>query len=138
MMAVLSIPEMHKHLEDLNRFYSERTSEFISVISSHPGKFTPTDTKEFSELIDEIRNDALARISEYFNNKFAVKAELYDSEVEVHQCRSQTILTQESPYRNSWLSLDKDYRTPLLSSRKSRIDVRIYWSPSVKSTHSIC
>jgi hypothetical protein len=42
-MMVLSIPEMHKHLEDLNHFYNERTSSFVSLISSHPGQFTPAD-----------------------------------------------------------------------------------------------
>lgn len=78
---VLSIPEMHRHLEDLNRFYNERTSSFVSAVSSHPGKFTPADAKEFSELIEEIRSEALGRISEFFNAKFGTKSELYDSEV---------------------------------------------------------
>lgn len=62
-MMVLSIPEMHKHLEGLNQFYNQKTSSFISVITSHPGKFTQTDAKEFSELIDEIRADSLRRIT---------------------------------------------------------------------------
>jgi hypothetical protein len=100
-MMVLSIPEMHKHLEELNRFYSERTSSFISVISSHPGKFTPADARQFSELIDQIRNDALTRISLFFNAKFATKSELYDSEVTFLPCRSPITPRRESRCRTS-------------------------------------
>lgn len=48
---VLSIPEMHKHLESLNHFFTEKTTTFISIIGSHPGQLTTKDAKEFSELI---------------------------------------------------------------------------------------
>lgn len=40
---VQTIPEMHQELEQLNNFFSQKTASFVSVISSHPGKFTPTD-----------------------------------------------------------------------------------------------
>lgn len=92
---------MHKHLEGLNQFYNERTSSFISVITSHPGKFTPNDLKQFSELIEEIRAEALGKITEFFNNKFSAKSELYDSEVHLFTCRSLITLTQENLLRTS-------------------------------------
>jgi hypothetical protein len=98
---VLTIPEMHKHLDDLNQFYSEKTSAFVSVISSHPGKLTSSDVNEFSELIEEIRNDALTRISEYFHNKLQVKCSLYDSEVHIPQLRLRHILNQDNLSNNN-------------------------------------
>lgn len=114
-MMVLSIPEMHKHLEDLNHFYNERTSSFVSLISSHPGQFTPADAREFSGLIEEIRRDALGRIGEFFNAKFGTRSELYDSEVLVAPLRSQTILIRASPCKSSSPSLGRGYREQLFS-----------------------
>lgn len=72
---------MHQHLDSLNSFFSQKTSAFVSIISSHPGRLTPDDLSQFADLIEEIRNDALSRISEYFNIKLNAKCELYDLEV---------------------------------------------------------
>ena len=58
-----TIPEMHQHLESLNQFFSQKTSSFITIISSHPGRLTAEDYSQFAYLIEEIRNDALSRIS---------------------------------------------------------------------------
>lgn len=60
---VLTIPEMHQHLDSLNQFFSQKTSSFIKIISSHPGRLTAEDLSQFADLIEEIRNDALTRIS---------------------------------------------------------------------------
>ena len=40
---VLSIPEMHKHLEALNQFFTDKTSTFVNIINSHPGQYTTQD-----------------------------------------------------------------------------------------------
>lgn len=71
---VNSIPDMHKQLEELNSFFSQSTTTFISAINAHPGQFTLDDTAEFKDLIEEIRNDALLRIQNFFNNKHSVKS----------------------------------------------------------------
>jgi hypothetical protein len=60
---VLTIPEMHQHLDSLNQFFSQKTSSFITLISSHPGRLTADDYSHFADLIEEIRNDALTRIT---------------------------------------------------------------------------
>jgi hypothetical protein len=60
---VLTIPEMHQHLDSLNQFFSQKTSTFITLMNSHPGSLTAQDRDQFADLIEEIRNDALARIS---------------------------------------------------------------------------
>ena len=74
---VQSIPEMHKYLEELNQFFNQKTNNFIEIVNSHPGKFTNHDYQEFKELIEDIRTDALTRISEFFTNKHSSKCELY-------------------------------------------------------------
>ena len=71
---VNSIPEMHKQLEELNSFFSQSTATFISAINAHPGQFDSADAAEFKDLIEEIRNDALLKIQNFFNNKHAVKS----------------------------------------------------------------
>jgi len=48
---VQTIPEMHQELEQLNQFFSQKTSAFVTVISSHPGKFTSNDYEEFRQLV---------------------------------------------------------------------------------------
>jgi hypothetical protein len=78
---VQTIPEMHKHLEELNQFFNQTTSQFVSVISAHPGKFTNKDFQEYSQLIEDIRSQAMTRIAGFFNTKLSAKCELYDSQV---------------------------------------------------------
>ncbi len=60
---VQTIPEMYNYLEELNQFFSQKTNTFIEIVNSHPGKFTTQDYQEFKELIEDIRTDALSRIS---------------------------------------------------------------------------
>jgi hypothetical protein len=98
---VLTIPEMHQHLDSLNHFFSQKTSAFISLITSHPGRLTPDDLSQFADLIEEIRNDALSRISEFFNIKLSTKCELYDLEVLLSRYRSLHTLTQDNLSKNS-------------------------------------
>lgn len=72
---------MHKHLEELNQFFSQKTNAFIAIINSHPGRLTTHDYQEFKDLIEDIRADALNRITDFFSNKHSSKSELYDSQV---------------------------------------------------------
>ncbi len=78
---VQSIPEMHKYLEEMNAFFGQSTTQFISTINSHPGQFTRGDAEEFKEVIEDIRHYAMDKISDFFNHKSSTKCELYDSQV---------------------------------------------------------
>ena len=40
---VNSIPEMHKHLEELNSYFTQTTTTFIAAINAHPGQFSSAD-----------------------------------------------------------------------------------------------
>lgn len=84
---VLTIPEMHSHLENLNRFFVERTTHFTTQIQLHPGSYTGADYQQFAELIEEIRTDAMHRITEFFNRKHNTKTDIYDEEVTPSPCR---------------------------------------------------
>lgn len=84
---VLTIPEMHSHLEQLNQFFSERTTYFSNKIQEHPGSYTTQDYTRFAALIEEIRTEALQRISDFFKEKHSGKTDLYESEVNFSSAR---------------------------------------------------
>ncbi len=54
-MVFETIPEMNKHLEQLNTFLVDRTQVFNRNIRLHQGKITPQDISEFEILINEIK-----------------------------------------------------------------------------------
>ena len=57
---------MNKELDELNDFFTSRTVEFKTTISRHEGRFNEQDHIDFENLIEEIKNYASLRISNFF------------------------------------------------------------------------
>jgi hypothetical protein len=99
---------MHKHLESLNQFFTDKTSTFVTIINSHPGQYTHDDHLQFAELIEEIRNEALLKITDFFKEKHKTKTELYDSQVLLPLFRSPCLVNQDKMSQNNCSSSGKN------------------------------
>ena len=80
-MVGMTIPEMNRKLDELNGFFTERARQFTAKITLHEGRFTEGDFNDFEELLNSIKKDAMDKITNFFEDRFSIRSNTYETEV---------------------------------------------------------
>ena len=78
-MVGMTIPEMNRKLDDLNSFFTERSRQFTAKIMLHEGRFNEGDFNDFESLLNDIKTEAMQRISAFFEERFTTRSTTYES-----------------------------------------------------------